>query len=71
MTETPSLTEVKLTGKFRFKKNFWGSMVLWVEEKTTYWPNFFDDTLKRVYKKYRKADEFDVAELTTKFTIRK
>jgi len=60
MTETPSLTETTLTNSVKFKKNFWGSMVLWVEEKTTFYPNIFDESFKRESLSWRKANEFDI-----------
>jgi hypothetical protein len=71
MTETPSLTEQKLTGKFRFKKNFLGSMVLYVQEKTTYYPSIFDESFKRESLSWRKANEFDITELTIKLALKK
>jgi hypothetical protein len=62
MIDPPSLTIKELTGKYRFKKNFWGSMVLWVQEKVTHYPNQFDKDLKRSYTYWRKAEEFDIPE---------
>jgi hypothetical protein len=63
MTETPSLTEEILTGKVVFKKNFWRSMVLWVQIKRTHYPNKFDKDLKWEAKSWRKANEIDIDEL--------
>lgn len=60
MIEPPSLTVEELTGKYRFKKNFWGSMVLWVQERLTHYPNQFDEDLKNETTYWRKADEFDI-----------
>ena len=71
MTETPSLTEETLTGKFCFSKNFWGSMVLYVQEKTTYYPNIFDESLKSENLSWRKANELDITELTIKLALKK
>lgn len=64
MTPDLPLTKRKLTGKYKFKESFWtGSMVLWVQEQTTHYPNKFDQDLKNRYKEWRKATRYDIKKL--------
>lgn len=49
--------ERELTGKFVHKKNFWGSLVLFVEIRQVNVLEFFE---------WRKATEIDVKELNLK-----
>ncbi|MDO6389041.1 hypothetical protein Q4E40_02795 [Pontibacter sp. BT731] len=59
---------VKLTGKFYFRRNFFGSQILMVEESGQYEdPIYFD--LGPVHHTYREATERDVQELNLRSAI--
>ena len=51
-----------LTGKFYFKSNFWGSLVLMVEEACEYLDTV-DSNVSPEFTIWRKGSQRDVAEL--------
>lgn len=50
-----------LTGKYRFKSNFFGSQVLWVQECFQYYEDR-DGTFSPEFFRWRKATEEDMPE---------
>jgi hypothetical protein len=55
-----TLKSTGLTGQFSFRYNFWGSLVLWVQETCVY---LDDNDASPEFKQWRKAEEEDLNEL--------